>query len=70
MIMIKIIIIAIVIIIMGNSCFIFVIAYKGPHGKKCSIYNDVELTMKEMIDIRVFEKVNKNLICRAVPQNV
>ena len=64
------IIIAIVIIIMGNSCFIIFIAYKGLHGEKCPIYNDAELTMKEMIDICVFEKVNENLVCRAVPQNV
>ena len=26
--------------------------------------------MKEMIDICAFEKVNENLVCRAVPQNV
>ena len=51
MIMIKMIIIAIVIIIMGNNCFIIFIAYKGLHGKKCPIYNDAELTMKEMIDV-------------------
>ena len=55
---------------MGNSCFIIFIAYKGLHGEKCPIYNDAELTMKEMIDICVFEKVNENLVCRAVPQNV
>ena len=70
MITIKMIIIAIVIIMMGNSCFIIFIAYKGLHGEKCPIYNDAELTMKEMIDICVFEKVNENLVCRAVPQNV
>ena len=55
---------------MGNSCFIIFIAYKGLHGKKCPIYNDAELTMKEMIDICVFKKVNKNLVSRTVPQNV
>ena len=70
MIMIKMIIIAIVIIIMGNNCFIIFIAYKGLHGKKCPIYNDAELTVKEIIDICVFEKDNENLLCRAVPQNV
>ena len=64
------IIIAIVIIIMGNNCFIIFIAYKGLHGKKCPIYNDAELTVKEIIDICVFEKDNENLLCRAVPQNV
>ena len=64
------IIIAIVIIIMGNSCFIIFIAYKGLHGEKCPIYNDTELTMKGMLDICAFEKVNENLVCRAVPQNV
>ena len=64
------IIIAIVIVIMGNSCFIIFIAYKGLHGEKCPIYNDKELTMKEMLDICAFEKVNENLVCRAVPQNV
>ena len=64
------IIIAIVIIMMGNSCFIICIAYKGLYGEKCPIYNDAELTMKEMIDICVFEKVNENLVCRALPQNV
>ena len=64
------IIIAIVIIIMGNSCFIIFIAHKGLHGEKCPIYNDAELTMKEIIDKCVFEKVNENLVCRAVPQNV
>ena len=64
------IIIAIVIIMMSNSSFIIFIAYKGLHGEKCPIYNDAELTMKEMIDICVFEKVNENLVCRAVPQNV
>ena len=51
--MIKMIIIAIVIIMMGNSCFIIFIAYKGLHGEKCPIYNDAELTMKEMIDMCV-----------------
>ena len=55
---------------MGNSCFNFYIAYKDLHGEKCPIYNDAELTMKEMIDICVFEKVNEHLVCRAVPQNV
>ena len=64
------IIIAIVIIIMDNSCFIIFIAHKGIHGEKCPIYNDAELTMKEMIDVCVFEKVNENLVCRAVLQNV
>ena len=54
---------------MGNSNFIIFIAYKGLHGGKCPVYSDAELTMKEMIDICVFEKVNENLICRAVPQN-
>ena len=68
--MIKMIIIAIVIIMMSNSSFIIFIAYKGLHGEKCPIYNDAELTMKEMIDICVFEKVNENLVCRAGPQNV
>ena len=48
------IIIAIVIIMMGNSCFIICIACKGLYGEKCPIYNDAELTMKEMIDICVF----------------
>ena len=70
MIMIKMIIIAIVIIIMGNNCFIIFIAYKGLHGKKCPIYNEAELTMKETIDICVFEKDSENLVCRAAPQNV
>ena len=51
----KIIIVAIVIIIMGNSCFIIFIAYKGLHGEKCPIYNDAELTMKEMIDMCVWK---------------
>ena len=55
---------------MGNSCFIIFIAHKGLHGEKCPIYNDAELTMKEIIDTCVFEKVNENLVCRAVPQNV
>ena len=55
---------------MGNSCFIIFIAYKGLHGEKCPIYNDAELTMKEMIDICVFEKVNENLVCSAVLQNM
>ena len=59
----------IVIIIMGNSCFIIFIAYNALHGEKCSIYSDAELTMKEMIDRCVLEKVNENLVCRAVPQN-
>ena len=54
MIMIKILILAIVIIIMGNSCFIIFIACTGLHGQKYPIYNDAELTMKEMIDICVF----------------
>ena len=70
MIMTKMIIIVLVIITNGNSCFIIFIAYKGLHGEKCLIYNDAELTMKEMIDICVFEKVNENFVCRAVPQNV
>ena len=64
------IIIAIVIIMMGNSCFIIFIAYKGLHGEKCPICHDAELTLKEMTDICVFEKVNENLVSRAVPQNV
>ena len=64
------IILAIVIIIMGNSCFIIFIACKGLHGQKYPIYNDAELTMKEMIDICVFEKISENLVCRAAPQNV
>ena len=68
--MMRMIIIAIVIIIMGNRCFIIFIAYKGLHGEKCPIYSDAELTMKEMVDICVFKKVNKNFVCRAVPQNV
>ena len=55
---------------MGNSCFIIFIAYKGLHGEKCPIYNDAELTMKEMRDICVFEKVNENLVCSAVLQNM
>ena len=50
MIIIRMIIIVIVIIIMGNSCFIIFIAYEGLYGKKCLIYSDAELTMKEMID--------------------
>ena len=54
---------------MGNSNFIIFIAYKGLHGGKCHVYSDAELTMKEMIDICAFEKVNENLIYRAVPQN-
>ena len=66
----RMIIIAIVIIIMGNRCFIIFIAYKGLHGEKCPMYSDAELTMKEIIDICVFEKVNKKFVCRAVPQNV
>ena len=64
------IIIAIVIVIMGNSCFIIFIAYKRLHGEKCPIYSDTELTRKGMLDICAFEKVNENLVCRAVPQNV
>ena len=64
------IIIAIVSIIMVNRCFIIFIAYKGLHGEKCPIYSDPELTMKEMIDICVFEKVNENFVCRAVAQDV
>ena len=55
---------------MGNHCLIIFIAYKGLYGEKCPIYNDVELTMKEIIDICVFEEVNENFVCRAVPQNV
>ena len=55
---------------MGNPCLIIFIAYKGLYGEKCPIYNDVELTMTEIIDICVFEKVNENFVCRAVPQNV
>ena len=46
--------IVIVIIIIGISCFIIFIAYKGLHGEKCTIYRDAELTMKEMTDISVF----------------
>ena len=69
MIIIKLIIIVIVIIITGNSNFIIFIAYKGLHGEKCPIYSDAELTMIEMIDICVFEKVNENLVCTTVPQN-
>ena len=44
--MLRMIMIAIVIIIMGNNCFIILIDYKGLHGEKCLIYNDAELTMK------------------------
>ena len=55
---------------MGNRCFIIFIAHKGLHGEKCPTYSDAELTMKEMTDICVFEKVNENFVCRAVPQNV
>ena len=55
---------------MGNPYLIIFIAYKGLHGEKCPIYSDAELTIKEMIDICVFEKVNENSVCRAVPQNV
>ena len=66
----KMIIIVLVIITNGNSCFIIFIAYKGLHGEKCPIYYNAKLTMKEMIDICVFEKVNENFVCRAVPQNV
>ena len=68
--MIKMIIIVIEMIIMGNTCFILFMGYKCLHGEKCPIYRDAELTMKEMIDICVFEKINENLVCRAVPQNV
>ena len=64
------IIIAIVIIIIGNRCFIIFTTYKGLHGEKSPMYSDSELTMKETIDICVFEKVNENSVCRAVPQNV
>ena len=58
------------IIIMGNRCLIIFIAYKGLHGEKCPTYSDAELTMKEMIDICVLEKINESFVCRAVPQNV
>ena len=34
------------------------------------MYSNAELTMKEIIDIYVFEKVNKKFLCRAIPQNV
>ena len=65
-----ILVIILVIITNGNCCCIIFIAYKGLHGEKCPIYSNAGLTMKEMIDICVFEKVNENFVCRAVPQNV
>ena len=65
-----ILVIILVIITNGNCCCIIFIAYKGLHGEKCPIYSDAGLAMKEIIDICVFEKVNENFVCRAVPQNV
>ena len=62
--------IVIVITIVGNSCFIIFVAYKCLHGKTCPTYSDPELTMKEIVDICVFKKVNENLVYRAVPQNM
>ena len=46
------------------------IAYEGLHGEKCPRYSGAEMTMKKIIRICVFEKINENLVYRAVPQNV
>ena len=69
MIMIKMIIIAMVIIKMGNRCFIIFIVYKGLHGEKCPTVTQ-SWPWKKWCVICVFEKVNENLICRAMPQNM
>ena len=58
-----------VIIIMGNRCFIIFIAYKGLHGEKCPTVTQ-SLPWKKWCVVCVFEKVNENLVCRAVAQNL